>query len=320
MSVSRITQESQAGINNCKHTGHESTGLRIRSTNDADLERILEFRTVVRWAADPRSFDLLRGVRDAGWAVAESGDGALVGMAGAVPLGRIGILCHLAVHDEYRGVGLGVRLSSWAVAYLGSRGARTIRLYSTAAAERLYRGMGFREVAPRTVYRLEAGPRKIQARTKADGYTVGRLVMQDLPEVYGLDLWTYGGDRSALIFATLRLHPGRGLVARDASGRVKGYLISGGVGRATLVGPFVADSPSVARLLLENALCEPSIGGGAAPVEVTAPGPASGPAHELLTGCGFKSREDRLRMELGEVAEPRALGLVQYGTTPYLAT
>ena len=318
MSASRVTQEVYTeSSSNEKTTAHRDTGTRIRLMTDADLDRILELRTVVRWAADPRAFDLLRGVRDARWAVAESGDGALVGMAGAVPLGRIGILCHLAVHDDYRGRGLGGRLSSWAVAYLGSCGAKTIRLYSTAKAQKLYRCLGFREASPRTVYRLEISDRKTKARIEADGYKVDSLVMQDLPEVYGLDRWTYGGDRSALIFATLRLHPGRGFVVRDSTGKMKGYLISGRTGGGSRIGPFVAESSAAARLLLENALFEPN---NDTSVELTVSGTTSGPAHDLLTSFGFIGREDRLCMELGEAEEPPKLGLVQYGTTPYLAT
>src|SRR5215212_12170104 len=127
--------------------------------NDADLDRILELRSIVRWSADPRAFDLLRGVRGARWAVAEALDGSLAGMVGAVPLEEIGIPCHLAVHDGHRGSGLGALLSSWAVTYLKSRGARTVRLYSTRQAEALYRSLGFREAAPRAVYRLEEGHR-----------------------------------------------------------------------------------------------------------------------------------------------------------------
>ena len=47
----------------------------------------------------------------------------MVGMVGAVPFGEVSILCHLAVHNDYRKLRLGVRLSSWAVSYLRSRGA-----------------------------------------------------------------------------------------------------------------------------------------------------------------------------------------------------
>src|SRR5215207_8424959 len=205
-------------------TGAEAD-FRVRRMNDADLEHILELRSVVRWSADPRAFDLLRGVQGARWAVAEAPDGALAGMVGAVPLGDIGILCHLAVHDGHRGSGLGALLSSWAVTYLKSRGARTVRLYSTRQAEALYRSLGFREAAPRAVYRLEEGHRTPRVPEKIDGHRVETLTFGDLPELYGLDCWSYGADRSALLLAILRLHPGQCLVARDASGAMKGYLI-----------------------------------------------------------------------------------------------
>ena len=292
------------------------SGIRVRQMDDADLERVLELRSVVRWSADPRAFDLLRGVRGARWAVAEAPDGALAGMVGAVPLGEIGILCHLAVHDGYRGLGLGTLLSSWAVAYLRSRDAKTIRLYSTRKAEGLYRSLGFEEAAPRTVYRLEEGHRRLRVPDQVDGHKVKTLTFGDLPELYGVDRWSYGADRSALLFATLRLHPGQGLVARDSSGRIKGYLIRSALGRTNRIGPFLAFSPDVARLLLTHALSAT----GAAPAQVTVPGPAGCHAHSILQEFGFEGTQDRLRMELGATKAARQSGLVHYGTTPYLAT
>src|SRR5215212_3096864 len=292
------------------------SGVRVRQMGDADLERILELRSIVRWSADPGAFDLLRGLRDARWAVAEAPDGDLVGMVGAVPLGDIGILCHLAVHDGYRGLGLGALLSSWAVAYLRSRGAKKIRLYSTLRAEVLYRSLGFEEVTPRTVYRLEEGHRKPHVPGQVDGHRVETLTFGDLPELYGVDHWSYGADRSALLFATLRLHPGRGLVARDSTGRIMGYLIRSARGRATRIGPFLASTPDVARLLLARAL---SAAGGT-PAQVTVPGPAGCHAHSLLQEFGFEGTEDRMRMELGEKTTTCRTGLIHYGTTPYLAT
>ena len=280
--------------------------------SDVDLERVRELRSVVRWAADPRAFDLLRGMREARWAVAEAPDGSLAGMVGAVPLGRIGVLCHLAVREDHRNMGLGVRLSAWAVLYLRSQGAQMVRLYSTRRAEGLYRSLGFRPGAPRTVYRLDAATRR-GGGEEAGWYGVGTLSFGDLPELYGFDHWSYGADRSALIFATLRLHPGGGLIARDSSGRIKGYLIRSTSGRLDRIGPFVASTPDVARLLLASALRA-----GEAPVEVIVPGVAESPAHELLREFGFKGRRDRLQMELGE--EDGVLRMEHYGTTPYLAT
>jgi len=308
-----VTTTTRSGLPTVTET---DSGVRVRQMDDTDLERILELRSVVRWSADPRAFDLLRGVRDARWAVAEAPDGDLAAMVGAVPLGDIGILCHLAVHDDYRGLGLGALLSSWAVAYLRSRGAKTVRLYSTLRAEGLYRSLGFEEVTPRTVYRLEEGHRKPRVPGEVGGHRVETLTFGDLPELYGVDHWNYGADRSALLFATLRLHPGRGLVARDSAGRIRGYLIQSAMGRTTRIGPFLASTPDVASLLLARTLAAT----GGASVQVTVPGPARCHAHSLLQEFGFEGTEDRLRMELGEKPASFRTGLVHYGTTPYLAT
>ena len=283
---------------------------------DLDLRRILELRSVVRWSADPNAFGLLLGMRDARWAVAEAPDGALAGMVGAVPLGRIGILCHLAVRDDYRKIGLGARLSSWAVLYLRSRGARIVRLYSTRQAQGLYLSLGFRSVGSRTVYHLEEAPKTMRLREGADRHRVETLLRGDPPELCGVDRWSYGADRSALILATLRLHPGRGLVARDSSGGIKGYLVRSASDRATRIGPFLASTPGVARLLLIRALGAT----GGSPVEVTVPGPARSEVHDLLREFGFEGRKDRLQMELGEESGAHPEGLVHFGTTPYLAT
>jgi GNAT superfamily N-acetyltransferase len=304
---------SRNGLRNLAETHQD---FRVRRMTDADLDHILELRSVVRWSADPRAFDLLRGVRGARWAVAEAPDGSLTGMVGAVPLGEIGILCHLAVHDGHRGAGLGALLSDWAIAYLKSRGVRTVRLYSTEQAERLYRSLGFREVAPRTVYWLEEESRQVSVPGQADGHRVETLTFGDLPELYGVDFWSCGAERSALILATLKLHPGQGLVARDATGRIKGYLIRSSMGRAVRIGPFLASTPNVARLLLANALQA----AGSAPVRITAPGPIDSHAHFLLQEFGFQGTQDRMRMELGETKALRHDGLVHYGTTAYLPT
>ena len=290
------------------------SGLRVRRMEVSDVERVLELRSVVRWATDPRAFDLLRGVRDARWFVAEAPDGGLAGMVGAVPLGTVGILCHLAVHHEYRGLGLGRELSTWAVAYLKSRGTKTIRLYATGPAEGIYRSLGFREMGRRTVYRLD-GPAREAGPESAGACRVDTLRFGDLPELYGVDLWGHGADRSPLIFSALGLRSGRGFVARGAAGRIEGYLILDASDDPLRIGPFSAGDPGTARRLLLCAL----EAAGDGPVRAIATGPDGCPSHDLFRESGFVGSEDRLRMELGEEAAGPG-GLVQYGTTPFMAT
>ena len=299
---------------NRREVSETRSGLRVRRMEVSDLERVLDLRSVVRWATDPRAFELLRGVRDARWFVAEAPDGGLAGMVGAVPLGRVGILCHLAVHHDYRGLGLGGELSAWAVVYLRSRGTETIRLYATGPAEGLYRSLGFREMGRRTVYRLDRPARKA-APESADTRRVDTLRFGDLPELYGVDLWGHGADRSPLIFSALRLRSAKGFVARDAAGRIEGYLILDASDHPVRLGPFSAKTADAARRLLLRAL----EAAGDAPIRAIATGPDGCPSHDLFREFGFVGRKDRLRMERGEeMADPG--GLLQYATTPFMAT
>ena len=154
------------------------------------------------------------------------------------------------------------------------------------------------------------------ARTR--GLRVTPLLFSDLPglpDLYGVDRWSFGEDRSALIRATLNLHPGWGLITRDASGLTNGYLVrSAYYGSTVRIGPLMASSPDVARVLLAHAL---QTDGGRS-VEVSVPGSVESPAHGVLLKFGFVGWRDRLRMELGEA--PRPGGLEAYGLTPYLAT
>lgn len=303
------------------------TEIRIGVMSDTDLGRVRELRGAVGWPADPLAFDLLRGVRDARWAVAE-GPGALAGMVGVVPLGGVGIVFHLAVREEMRGLGIGRTLSSWAVAYLRSRGVGTVRLYSTLGAEGLYRGMGFVPVGRRAVYRIEGRAKRWEtAEVRGDGrYSVTPLTFGEVPELRGADYWAYGGDRSALILATLRLHRGGGWLARDASGRIKGYLIEARSDPTIRFGPLAAATPDVAQILLSTALARHESERAVVSAALTVPAPtgdAEPSAHTLLEGLGFSGHPDRLCMELRTTENGVGIsgtGLTLYGTTPYLAT
>ena len=273
----------------------------------ADLERVSELRRSVRWCTSPGAFDLVRRrIPSSRWAVAEARGGLVVGMVGAVPLGEVGVLCHLAVHPAHRGLGLGTRLSRWATSYLRSKGAELVRLDSTREAEGLYEALGFCAVGRRVLYRLEAKPRALSPPGRR--HRVLSLTPGDLAELYDVDRRTFGGDRSALLAAIVERRSGSGLVARDAEGSMTGFLFRSG----TRLGPWTASTPEAARALVVRELDR----GKWEKTEVMAPG--GGPSHRLLEDLGFIGVPDRLRMELG--TPPRAGALETYGLTPYLIT
>jgi len=106
-----------------------------------------------------------------------------------------------------------------------------------------------------------------------------------------------------------------GLVAKDAAGRIEGYLILDASDHPVRLGPFSAKTADAARRLLLRAL----EAAGDAPVRAIATGPDGCPSHDLFREFGFVGRKDRLRMERGEEAADPG-GLLQYATTPFMAT
>lgn len=274
----------------------------------SDLPGVRRLRSVVGWSAEPAAFELLRGVAEARWAVAEEA-GEIVGMVGAVPVGEVGILCHLAVHEAHRGRGIGAALSRWAVAYLRSLGTHTVRLYATAEARELYRTLGFRTVRRRLLLRGSG-----RARSREPGTGAAEVMrFGDLPEVVGHDRWWAGFDRSRVLKAALRLHPGAGLVVRE-SGRFRGYLLLSRFGERVRVGPFMAADPASARALLGRAL---ELAGERTEVEAVFTGDERHPARSLYREFGFSGTEDRTMMEHGR---PLSGSEESYATTAYLAT
>jgi hypothetical protein len=192
-----------------------------------------------------------------------------------------------------------------------------VGLYSTRQAEGLYLPLGFRPATPRTAYSPRGGCTAWSAgggrRPTDTGSRHSRW-----GTCRSSTAWIAGppGDRSPLISATLRLHPGQGLVARDSSELIKGYLVRSSWGDATCTGPFVASSPGVARLLLACALGARRIVRGGHRARSS-----RNPDARFAPGIRLQGSQDHLRMELGEGSGGRLSGLLeQYGTTPYPAT
>ncbi len=288
-----------------------SKTIAVRAMNDSDLAGVRRLRQVVGWLAEPAAFELLREMREARWAVAES-RGVIVGMVGAIPLGRVGILCHLAVRKDFRRLGVGADLSRWAVSYLRSRGAKVVRLYSTEQAGELYRSLGFETVHQRILYRRGSEPRMEFGGERS--LSVRGLCRGDLPEVIGYDRWWCGFDRSQVVLATLKVHPGLGFVVRDGAGMMRGYaIVSPFLGRSR-IGPLMACDPETSRSLLSRLL---AAGDEGTAFEATFAGAEDHAARAVYEEFGFVGVPDRVMMQLGpNVAEENS----SHATTAYLAT
>ena len=130
--------------------------IRIRRMKAADVDEVAEIEraTFARpWSRESFCQELERNVA-ARYLVAET-DGRVVGYAGAWIILDESHITNIAVADEYRGRGIGKRLTQALLQYLSNLGACYATLevrVSNERAQNLYRSLGFVSVGKRKRY------------------------------------------------------------------------------------------------------------------------------------------------------------------------
>lgn len=228
--------------------------MKIRSMRDSDLpaaDRLLQaaFARPSSFVAHAR---LTIQLQPDGVLVAEH-QGKLLGTVGAVDYGRLAYIGLMAVDPARQSAGIGRALMDHLLAWLDERGCTMALLDATDRGALLYEKLGFVEDATAFVYELlgEVRPRIARAaKFESSPATVQLATVDDLPDVIALDAVHFGADRAKLHHALWPEFQTRWFVARDASGRLVGYLVD----RDPVIGPWVATSPAVAEQLLSAAL------------------------------------------------------------------
>lgn len=219
-----------------------------------------------------------------GWLLAEL-DGQPVGVGGALDYGACAYVGLVGVIPaaQRRGVGRAImeRLLSW----LEGRGVPVVLLDASEAGAPLYLRLGFVEDAEVSIFLRESGP-----SDRSPSPCLAPMRGGDLDEVVAFDTPIFGGDRRRVLAEFLGRSPERAFVARDAGGRVAGYLLA----QPQNLGPWVAASPESAEDLLAAALSLPF---EPAP-RVLAPG-ANPAVRELLCRHGFAAQRSLRHMRRG---------------------
>ena len=210
-------------------------------------------------------------------------DGEIVGTVNGIVNGNAGWLGNIVVKQEYRGHGIGSKLTSRMIDHLRSGGCPTLLLIATEMGELVYTKLGFRASSS---YRFYVGGR-IEAAPETDN--LREIVPDDLPSILELDREVLGEDRKALITG---FPLGGWLYVDRPSNRVRAfYLASLGEG------PILArDGEAGSRLLqLKHHIHEKT---AALPEDNEL-------AIGLLKENGFEERYAAKRMVLGPEADWR---------------
>lgn len=229
----------------------------------------------------------LDGVQVGAWR-----EGRLVGVAGALRYGVVGVVGPMSVLPDQQGQGIGALLLRYALDWLHRQGARTVTLDATPAGAPLYRKHGFITDHYTVLLVRPQGPRRETAGCDEAHGGARPITPQDVAELARFDSPIFGASRHALLahYAADGVH---GVVLRR-QGRIAGYAFR----RTSRLGPFIAADRAGAATL---------IGALAWPVEsvVTVALPeVNGDGVSLLAEWGFAESRRLERMRLGGTQHP----------------
>ena len=233
--------------------------------------------------------------------LARDGEGRVVGTSVATRYANTGWIGHVFVRPEFRGHGLGTRMTSVAMAVLQRAGCPTILLAATDLGRPIYERMGFQVESHYHEMRGTALPRT----TELAPYRP--LLPSDRAALAELDRQVSGDDRGPIL---TRFQDFAWGVFRNGS--LAGSAVTlpwGGAWAALLPGTGKAETEAFARLL--------RTAGSIGPEVVLYPPDENKPALDLLRDNGFEELRTIPRMVLGKRSEwqpaalwnPMSLGL-----------
>ncbi len=282
-----------------------TAAVSVRPMQAADLERVDD---VLRAAFDrPASFldhaRLTCRLQPDGVFVAERA-GAIVGTVGAVDYGEVVYVGLMAVTPAEQGRGIGRLLMEHLLTWVDRRGGVAVLLDATDRGALLYETLGFADDSAAYLYvgpsamALHGNALPCGQQTPTGGASMRLAAPADLDELAAFDAPRFGADRRKLLAALLVEQGEPCLVARDALGRVAGYLFV----RGAVLGPWVADDAEVAEVLLIRArsMRDTASGEGA---QVMLPR-SNEAARSLLLVHGFREQRKLRHMRRGGACGP----------------
>ncbi|MCG3252946.1 MAG: GNAT family N-acetyltransferase [Candidatus Heimdallarchaeota archaeon] len=154
----------------------------------------------------------------------------MIGITLAVSFGQIGVIGHVIVNPNFRGMGIGQELMNEAMRILEFQGCKTIKLDAVEKAKTLYERVGF-------VFELNSLRYKITIEnpsnlndliTKTKKYEQKFPVINckedDLVQIIEADKEFFGGNRENLLFPLFEDFPEFSFITRDKDDSLAGYL------------------------------------------------------------------------------------------------
>jgi predicted N-acetyltransferase YhbS len=208
-----------------------------------DIDQAVVLSDSEDWGFDAGDFRRILDLWPGGSFVCQH-DERVIGMVTTASHEVTGWIGNVLVEESHRGKGIGRDLVDRALDHLGEVGMESTLLYSYAGLEPFYEGFGFRSLGSFSSYLGQM--RAVRRRTKAE-----EMAREDLADVYRLDHYAFGDDRSRLLARIHQEFSDTSLVLRS-DGELVGFAMAWASDVLTNIGPAISISPVGEGNLLES--------------------------------------------------------------------
>ncbi|MBU7004335.1 MAG: GNAT family N-acetyltransferase, partial [Theionarchaea archaeon] len=215
----------------------------IREMERDDVQDACKLTESEEWGFDENDFNRILDLFPRGSFVAEQ-DGKIIGLVTTSSYDVTGWIGNVLVDAENRLGGLGSALVKRAIAHLEEKQIRSVLLYSYKGLEDFYRALGFRPLDGLAAFRGLI--RATSRRTRTDV-----MQLNDMPDVFRLDRYSFGDDRSKLLSRLQAEFPDACHVLKSQND-VVGYSMVQFSEGLTNIGPVICIGPRCEALLFES--------------------------------------------------------------------
>lgn len=163
-------------------------------------------------------------------AVIDNETAEMIGITLAASFGPIGVIGHVIVKPNYRGMGIGEELMNEAMRVLEFKGCKTIKLDAVEKAKTLYERVGFifELNSLRYKFNIEKPSNLDELIRKTKKYDqkfpVFNCKEEDLVQIIEADIEFFGGNRESFLFPLFEDFPEFSFITRDKEDSLAGYL------------------------------------------------------------------------------------------------
>ncbi|NHJ32749.1 MAG: GNAT family N-acetyltransferase, partial [Asgard group archaeon] len=184
----------------------------------------------------------------------------MIGITLAASFGQIGVIGHVIVKPEYRGMGIGQELMNEAMKLLQFKGCKTMKLDAVVEAKTLYERVGF-------IFELNSLRYKINIENQSEldnlldktnkykqKFPVFNCKEDDLAQILEADLELFGGNRKDFLFPLFEDYPDFSFISRDNDDFLAGYLFGAFQNKILKLRAGIADSFETTMDLIRAAI------------------------------------------------------------------